>query len=128
MPEDNRSVSEIIQDVIANVREIIRAEVRLAKAEVGREVKQTLRSGAMLCAGAVLGLYAAGFFFLGLMHALEIVMPAWLAAFAIALLIGLTAAVLIFTGADKLRQVSLPRRSIGMLKENLQWMKEHPRN
>ena len=51
-----RPMTEVFKDIIGNVQEMVRSEVRLARAEMRDEVSKTARSGAMLAAGAVTGI------------------------------------------------------------------------
>ena len=55
---DERSVSDVLQDIFGNVQDIVRSEVRLAQAEIKTEAAKTARAAKSLIAGAVLGLRA----------------------------------------------------------------------
>jgi hypothetical protein len=43
MPPGDRSLSDVFQDILRSVQEIVRSEVRLAKTEMGGEVGKVLR-------------------------------------------------------------------------------------
>jgi membrane protein implicated in regulation of membrane protease activity len=56
----DRPVSDLFQDILRNVQEIIRSEVSLAKAELREEASKAAASVAWLAVGAVAGAAAAG--------------------------------------------------------------------
>ena len=59
-----RPMTEVLKDIIGNVQEMVRSEVRLARVELREEASKTARAGAMLAAGACLahiaGVFPAG--------------------------------------------------------------------
>jgi Putative Actinobacterial Holin-X, holin superfamily III len=59
-----RSVADVLQDILRNVQEIVRSEVRLAKVEIRDEARQAVSSGIWIAAGAV-GALSAWMFLLG---------------------------------------------------------------
>jgi uncharacterized membrane protein YqjE len=122
-----RTFADIFQEIIGNVQDIVRSEVRLAKTEIKEEANQAARASGVLVGGVALGLYAAGFFFLTIVYALSIVLPAWLAALLVTVFLGFAAAIMVTSGLKRLRQVDKPVYTIQTLKENFQWAKDHSR-
>lgn len=122
-----RTFADIFEEIIANVQDIVRSEVRLAKTEIKEEASQAARASGVLVGGVALGLYAAGFFFLTIVYALSIVLPAWLAALLVTVLLGFVAGLIVASGLKRLRQVDKPVYTIQTLKENFQWAKDHSR-
>jgi hypothetical protein len=119
-----RSFSSVLQDIIGNVQEIIRSEVRLAKAEVQQEAAKAGKAAGVLGSGAVLGLYAGGFLLLACLYALELVVAAWLAALIVAVVAGAGAAVLVNAGKKRVKRVDpRPDKTIHSIQENLEWAK-----
>lgn len=126
--QSERSFAELLQDILANVQEIIRSEFRLAKTEVREEVAKARKSVSTLGAGVVIALYALGFLLLAAVHALQMVMPAWLAALIVGTVVAIIAAALIGIGAKGLKQVNaVPEKTIASVKENVQWVKHQVR-
>src|SRR5258705_5880265 len=80
---DERSVSDVLQDIFGNVQDIVRSEVRLARAEIGTEAEKTARAAKSLIAGAVLALYAGGLLLIAAAYGLSVVLAPWLAALAV---------------------------------------------
>lgn len=125
MPE--RTFANIFQEIVGNVQDIVRSEVRLAKTEIKEEASQAARASGVLVGGVTLGFYAAGFFFLTIVYALSIVLPAWLSALLVTVVLGFIAGMMVTSGLKKFRQVDKPVYTIQTLKENFQWAKDHSR-
>ena len=122
----DRPLANIFQDLIRNVQEIIRAEIRLAKTEIKEEVSKTRAALALLVAGGCIALYAIGFLLLTIVYALENVVPPWLAGFIVAMALGAGATILIGIGRTRLSRVEpKPDKTIETMKENVEWVK-HP--
>jgi len=121
-----RPMAEVFRDIIANVQEMVRSEVRLARVEIRDEATKTARAGAMLAAGAVLGMIAGVFMLVCVAQLLDLFMPDWAAALVVALALGIPAAILIMKGRDRLH-VPVPEKTIENVKENVEWMKNQTR-
>src|ERR1700694_3099922 len=116
----DRSFADVLQDIIGNVQEIVRAEVRLAKTEIKEETLKVGNAARVLVAGIVLALYAAGFLFLTWVYALESVLPPWLAAFIVTMLLATAGAILIGAGRNRLKTID-PKveKTVETVKENI---------
>src|SRR5207237_503322 len=113
----DRSVADVLRDIVGNIQEIVRAEVRLAKSEVREELTKVQNAGLLLGLGAIGGLFAVFFLLFSLVYALSIVMPNWAAA--------LTAAAILSVGMKRFGRVHpVPDRTIESVKENVQWAKQ----
>ncbi len=125
---NGRSMTEILQDIIADIQEIVRSEFRLAKAEVQEQAAKVARSGVPLIVGLLLGLYALGFLLLAMVHALSLVVDAWLAALIVGFVVGVVSLILINIGRNRLKGVKVvPEKTIGTVKENVQWARNQIR-
>jgi len=119
-----RSIASVLQDIVANIQQIVKSEVRLAKAEVREEVGKAGKASQSLAAGAVLALYALGFFLLCCVYLLATVVSFWLAALIVALVLGGIAAFLISAGLKQIKRVhGTPDQTIASVKENVEWAK-----
>jgi uncharacterized membrane protein YqjE len=119
-----RSIGSLVNDIVGNVQEIIRSEVRLAKAEVTEELSKARRAMIWLVAGAVLATMAFGFLLLTAVYVLEHFFQPWVAALIVALGSGAIGGALAAVGASQMKRVSLPPpRTITSVQENLQWAK-----
>jgi uncharacterized membrane protein YqjE len=124
----DRSLADVLQDIVANIQEIVRSEVRLAKAEIREEGLKAGRAAAMLGAGALLGVYAIGFLLFTGVRALELVVAPWLAGLIVTVVVALTAAVMIQVGRKRFQLVHpTPEKTIQTVKENVEWVKDRTR-
>jgi sorbitol-specific phosphotransferase system component IIBC len=123
-----RSVTDVLQDVLRNVQDIIRAEVRLAKVEARHEAGQALSSGAWLAAGMFGAASASGLLLWALVYGLATRLPMWGATLAVAVVVGVVSAVAIRTGLARLKRVTpVPQRTVESVKENVEWIKQQTR-
>lgn len=122
---NGRSIADLLQDILANVQTIIRAEVRLAKAEVRDEASKALSSAVWLLIGAVAGVCAMGFVLWTVAYALAIVLPLWAATLALAVVLAIISAVLITAGMSRLKRVDpVPRQTVDTIRENAAWVRQ----
>jgi len=121
---DGRSITQILQDIVNHVSDIIRSEVRLAKTEVRQDATHFAKAGRWIGAAGVLAFYAVGFVLLSAVYGLQGVMPSWLAALLVGVAVGMMAVTLYLIGRKKLAQVSLrPDKTIQTLEDNVTWFK-----
>ena len=122
---EERSVSDVLQDILRNLQEMVRSEIRLAKVEIRGEVKLAVSSGTWIAAGAVAAMSAWTFMLWTLAYALATRMPLWAATLIITAVMAATAAALIMSGIRRGKQVHpIPGRTVESVKENLEWMKQ----
>lgn len=118
-----RSIPEILQDVLTNVQDIVRDEVRLAKAELGQDLRRARSGGLLIGAAAVGAIVSALFLLLGCVYGLSRVMPDWAAAGIVALVVGAAAAVTLGLGLKRLKTIEAAPKTAASLKENVRWAK-----
>ncbi len=122
--ENGRSIADVLQDILANVQGIIRAEVRLAKTEVTEEATKAGRAAGLLAGGAVSALFAVWLLLLTLLFALAIAMPMWAAALILFVITGIATALLLTAGKKRFKAVHpTPEKTIETMKENVEWAK-----
>jgi uncharacterized membrane protein YqjE len=122
-----RPVTEVLRDIVTNVQEMVRSEVRLARVEMSQEVSKTARAGALLAAGAVLGAVGGVFLLVFVAQLLGLVMPAWAATLIVGLVVAIVGFALITTGKNRLR-IPTPEKTIENVKENVEWMKNQTKS
>lgn len=119
-----RSLTDVLQDILKSLQHIVRAEARLAKVELKQEASEFARSSVWLLTGAVLGVIALGFALWSGVYGLAVIMPMWAAALTAALILAIAAWAMVSTGLRKVKDVSpVPERTIETMKENLEWLK-----
>ena len=125
MATPDRSFADVLQDIVGNVQEIVRSEVRLAKAEISEEARKAKPAGVWMGIGAVFGVGAVMVGLLAGVYALSTVMPNWAAALVVSLASGVLAALAARTGLTRLMRIDpIPDKTIRSLKENVQWSKQ----
>ena len=122
---EERSVSDVLQDILRNLQDMVRSEIRLAKVEIREERRRAVSSGLWIGAGAVAAVSAWIFVLWALAYALATRMPMWAATLVVALAMAVAAAVLIKGGMGRIKRIQfIPERTVESVKENLEWMKQ----
>lgn len=126
--EVHRSTGEVLQDILTNVEEIVRSEIRLAKTEMKEEAVKAGRAGALLGGAALLGYFGLALCLMLCIVLLTQVIALWAATLLMAGLCLIGAAILFFTGRGRLKQVhAAPPKTIDSLKEDVTWLKTQTR-
>ena len=122
---EERSVSDVVQDIFRNIQEMLRSEIRLAKVEIRGDVTRAVSSGVWIAAGGVAAISACSFLLWALAYALATRMPMWAATLVVALAMAVAAAALIMGGIRRAKRIRLgPERTVESVKENLEWIKQ----
>jgi len=125
MSANERSFMDVMQDILRNVQEIVRSEVRLAKTELREEVVKAKTSGVLLGAGSMAAIYSVLFLLLMAMFALMLVMPSWAAALTVAAVLAIFSTVALSAGLKRMKQITpAPPRTVETIKENVEWVKQ----
>ncbi|MGC4050234.1 MAG: phage holin family protein [Paludibaculum sp.] len=116
-----RSFADVLRDVIRNMQEMVRSEIRLVKAEFHEEAVHAKSSALILLAGGALSLLAAIFLVLATVFALAMVMPLWAAALIAGLVLAVGAGFTLASGVRRLQRLHprLEPRSEAALKESM---------
>ena len=123
-PQTQRSVPEVLHDIVVNLQEIVRSEFRLAKTELKEEAAKAAKPAATFGVGLVFGFYGIGFLLLASVYGLSMLMAGWLAALLIGAILAIVAIALMSSSGKKLKRVNpTPDKTIQSLEENLQWAK-----
>ena len=124
MAVGERSITDVLQDIVGNVQDIVRSEVRLAKSEMVVELAKVKTAAPMLIVGSVAGLLAALFLTWTIVYALAFVVPMWAAALIVTALLAIVGGMTATAGLKILKRVNPPERTIASVKENVQWAKQ----
>jgi hypothetical protein len=79
-----RPFTAVLSSIVENLEEIVRSEIRLAKAEVRHEVAEFTHGAVWLATGILSAFFAISFLLGVSFFALSNVMPRWIAALIIA--------------------------------------------
>src|SRR5829696_5935829 len=116
--DKGRKLPEVLQDIVGNIQDILRSEIRLAKTEMKEQASVAGSAAGMLGAGALMAVYALGFLLAAGVLALALVMAPWIAALIVGVAAGMIGAVLIQIGRKRMKKVEpAPRRTIDSVKE-----------
>ena len=125
MASGDRSFSEVLQDIVRNVQEIVRSEVRLAKTEIREEAAKAKSSTLLLGGGALVAIFAMFFLLLAIVYALTLVMPNWAAALTVGAALAGVASVVVTASMRRFQHIQpTPVRTVETIKENVEWAKQ----
>jgi len=115
-----RSLADVLHDIVANIQDIVRSELRLASVEIRQELAKAASAGKVAAAGGVLALFAFALLLLAAVYALALVMPPWLAALTVAIVLAIAGSILISAGSKQLKLIHLkPEKTVASIRETL---------
>lgn len=121
-----RSIADVLRDVVRDMQDIVRLEVRLAKAEVVAEAGEVKTPVLLFLGGAVAGMFAMLFLLLGIAFALALILPIWAATLIVGAVLTVAAGLTLAAGVSRFRSLEPPLgRTMNSLKENVEWAKQH---
>jgi hypothetical protein len=126
----DRSLGELLKQLSQETTQLVHQELELAKAEIQQKGKQAGAGAGMFGGAGALGLAALGALTACFILALDLIMPAWLAALIVAVVYGIIAFVLVKQGQNKMKQASppVPEQTIETVKEDVEWAKTQMRS
>ena len=118
------STAQLLGSALADVGDIVRAELNLAMVEVRDDAKKLGRTVPMGAAGGVLALLGGVFLLHTLALALDLALPGWAAYLIVAVLTLAIAAALVLVARQRLKNWKsfVPERTLETLQENKQWI------
>ena len=123
MPDDNgRSIATVLKDIVGNVQQIVRSEIRLASAEVRQEVRKAGQGAALLMAGGAVAVLSLGCVLIAAISALATIVALWIAALIVAAVAGAVGAIFVAAGMKRIRQITItPTRTLATIEESIPW-------
>ena len=119
---DAQPLGTLVSGIVGDLQDILRGEVRLAKAEVRGEIASAGKGAATLAAGALVALTGFIFLMLGVTYLLNKSLEMWLAAGIVGVVLLLVGGTLAMTDKNRLSETSLkPTETLDSLKEDQQW-------
>ena len=126
-PEElrERPIGDLVKQLANQTSTLVRQELDLAKAEMTQKAGVAGKGAGLLGGAAVVGLLAAGALTACLILALSEVIPSWLAALIVALVMAAVAGVLALQGRNRIRAATppVPEQTVETLKEDVRWAK-----
>jgi uncharacterized membrane protein YqjE len=122
-----QTTPELIHEIIGDVQEIVRSEVRLAKTEAKEEAGKAGSAAGMFGAAGVFGLFGLALFEAMAVVLWAMLMPLWIAFLVMGLISLCTAGIFFALGRDRWRKVHPLPNTVTTIKEDLEWAKNQSR-
>ena len=107
-PVADQSTSELVQRASEQITTLVRDEIALAKAELVEKGKHAGIGVGLFSGGGVLALYGVGVLIATLIIVLDLMMPLWLAALIVAVVLFAVAGILALLGKKQVTQAVPP--------------------
>ncbi len=125
--DQDGSVSTIISGIVADVQDLARQEISLARQEIKEELNTAKSAAIKLGIGG--GIVAVGSLFLLVALALGLAdlfnWSAWAGFALVGVIFAIVGAVLLVTGQKQVKHVNpVPTKTIETMKENAEWIKD----
>ena len=111
------SIGELVQSAMADVSTLIRSEIELAKAEIGRSAKKAGLSVALFAVAGVLLAFAGIYLFVTIAEAIALGLPRWAAYLIVTVFLVVVAAIAGLIGLRTLKRLDRPERTMESLRE-----------
>jgi uncharacterized membrane protein YqjE len=114
-----------VHDLTTQVPELIRSEMRLAQAEVAEKGKRAGIGIGMFSAAGLLAFFGTAALLTTIVLALDLMMPAWLAALIVTVVLFIGAGVFALQGRNKVQEATppVPERAVEGVKEDIATVK-----
>ena len=120
------SVGDLVKAMSADLSRLIRDEIHLAQTEISAKAKQAGKGVGAFGAAGVLALYGLAVLIAAAVLGLALVVPAWLAALIVGVVVLAIAGVAAFLGKKKVDEAApvVPERTVASVKEDVAEIKE----
>ena len=126
--KDERAIGELLGDLYRDAERMVRLEVEFAKTEVTQKATRVGKNAGFLVVGAIVAYTGVLAILAGIIALLGLLIPVWVSALIIGILVAGAGAFLAWKGLQTLRQESVaPQRTIDTLKEDQEWMRDQSR-
>ncbi|MFF3215805.1 phage holin family protein [Streptomyces sp. NPDC002886] len=107
-PTADEPVGVLVSRASEQISELVREEMRLARAELGEKGKRLGRGGGLFGAAALLGALVAQAVSVSAVAALALVLPVWVSALIVAAVLAAIAGVLALAGKKQIARAAPP--------------------
>ncbi len=115
-----RTIGQLVAQVVEDLRVIVRTEIQLAKTEITSQLGIAGKGAGMLATAGVLALYGLGLLFIALSMVIAIWLPVWAGFLIMAVVLFIVTAILALLGRNALNQVNpRPDRAIAQAQETM---------
>ena len=126
----DRSLPELVERLSQDVRELVRAEVALARAEIVDSARRLSVAAGLVTAAAVCAIAVFAVLVAAAILGLATAIPAWLAALIVALVLAVVSAAALAVGIRVGRRAlpPVPAETLESIKEDVEWVKTRARS
>lgn len=122
------SIADTVRELISDIRDLVRAELQLARQEIRADLNALLMATALLVVGGVAAFLGVTFLLLAVVFALGAIMPLGLASFIVGAVVLIIGGILAWRGLDTLKSTNpLPEQTIESAREDAEWMQNRMR-
>jgi len=126
--KDDRSIGELIAELSRETVTLVRQEVQLAKTEMSQKASRAGKNVGFLVVGGVVAYTGVLAIVAAVIIVLGGVIPLWLSALVVGLVIAAVGLFLVVKCANTLRQEDpTPQETIETLKEDREWLRDQTR-
>lgn len=123
--ENERSLGQLLTDITNDLSTLLRKEIQLARVETMEKASQATQSVVLMVAGGLVAYTGVIALVIGIIVALANWMPLWVSALIVGVLLAIVGFVLIQSGRNSLKQMSVvPEKTIESIKEDAEMVKE----
>lgn len=125
-PESTPSIGTLVGQLSEQATRLVRAEIASAKAEMAQKAQKAGIGIGLMAVAGVAALYGLGFLLHSAMSGLDNVMPLWLAALIVGLVLMIFAGVAVMIGVKLLKKASppSPEITVNSLRDDVTAIKE----
>jgi hypothetical protein len=121
----DQSVGELLGGLYHDTSNILRLEIELAKAEMSQKASRVGKNVGFLAAGGIVAYTGVLAIVAGIIGLLALLVPVWLSALIVGIVIAAVGGILIRSGLKTLQQEqAAPQKTIETLKEDARWMSD----
>ena len=124
MSPADRTISAVLHDIVGNIQDIVRCEIRMAKTEITEELGKSRSAGVLVGIGALMLAFSALLLLLAAVYALSLLVPEWAAALIVGAGVGATAALCFGVGIKRFKAVRAAPKAVASVKESVEWAKQ----
>jgi len=125
-PDGPHSLGQLLGNVAADIQDLVRGEVRLARSELDQKLDRVIMAAIWLVGGALVAFAGLVVILQGVAAALALVLPTWAASMIVGALIVAVGAILARFGLSMLSLKTLtPTRMASSLQKDVNVVKEH---
>ncbi len=119
------STGQLISQLSTQMSRLVRDELQLARAELQQSAKNAGTSAGLFGGAGVVALYGVGALIACVILALALVVPAWLSALIVTVVLFALAGILALVGRKKAAQVAPPvEHTVDSIKQDVETIKE----